>query len=90
MKLTKKILTTGTLLTASLLLSTSCSVFMPDRSFIEEMNRETDPYLVAGKDFPVVSGDTGETHRSREEIKKRTPASERSRVKQKEEDLMQV
>lgn len=57
----------------------SCSSFLPDRSFIEEMNRESDPFLQAGRDFPVVSGDNGEAYRSRDEIKKRTPSSERSR-----------
>lgn len=86
MKLSKNTIVSGVLLGASLVLSTSCSVFMPDRSFIEEMNRESDPYLVAGKDFPVVSGDTGEAYRSHEEIQKRTPSSERSRQKQKEEE----
>lgn len=65
-------------------LTTSCSSFLPDRSFIEEMNRESDPMLMAGKDFPVVSGDTGEAYRSREEVKKRTPASERSRKQNQE------
>ena len=72
--------------TATLLLSTSCSMFIPDRSFVDEMNRESDPYLQAGKDFPVVSGDTGEAYRSRDEIKKRTPASERTRKKDAESD----
>lgn len=61
------------------MLASSCSSFLPDRSFIEEMNRESDPYLQAGRDFPVVSGDTGEAYRSREEVNKRTPSSERSR-----------
>ena len=86
MKLTKNKIMTGIFLGLSLLLSTSCSVFMPDRSFIEEMNRESDPFLVAGRDFPVVAGDSGEVHRSREEIQKRTPSSERNRKKQKERD----
>ncbi len=77
------------MMTATALLFVSCSGFLPDRSFIEEMNRESDSYFVAGKDFPVVSGDTGQAYRSREEVKKRTPASERSRMKQKEEDSLQ-
>lgn len=63
---------------------TSCSEFLPDRSYIEEMNRESDPFLQAGRDFPVVSGDSGEAYRSREEIRKRTPASERSRKQNQE------
>ncbi|MGZ3790314.1 MAG: hypothetical protein ACXVLQ_17405 [Bacteriovorax sp.] len=84
MKGSKKIVK-GTILGASLMLATSCSSFLPDRSFIEEMNRDSDPYLVAGKDFPTVSGDTGQAYRSRDEIKKRTPASERNRQKEKEQ-----
>lgn len=86
MEMRKKTITTGILIAVSLALTTSCSVFMPDRSFIEEMNRESDPYLTAGKDFPVVGGDTGEAYRSKEEIQKRTPSSERSRKKLKEEE----
>lgn len=66
--------------------ASACSSFLPDRSFIEEMNRESDPYLQAGRDFPVVSGDNGEAYRSREEIKKRTPSSERSRKQNLESD----
>jgi hypothetical protein len=75
----------GFLLVTTLGLASSCSVFMPDRSFIEEMNRESDSYFMAGKDFKVVNGDTGEAYRSKEEVQKRTPSSERSREKMKEE-----
>ncbi|RPJ74697.1 MAG: hypothetical protein EHM20_10185 [Alphaproteobacteria bacterium] len=57
---------------------------LPDRSYIEEMNRESDPVFQAGKDFPVVGGDSGEAYRSRAEIKKRTPASDRSRKQSQE------
>jgi hypothetical protein len=88
MKMAKKTLnhvTTGVLFGACLLLNTACSGFLPDRSFIEEMNRESDPYLQAGKDFPVVSGDTGEAYRSRDEVQKRTPASARGLRMMKEE-----
>lgn len=56
-----------------------------ERSFIEEMERDSDGYLVAGRDFPVVNGDSGEAFRSREEIARRTPASLRSKQKLKEE-----
>lgn len=87
MKFNNKKVVVGVLFFGSMLM-TGCSGFLPDRSFIEEMNRESDPYLQAGKDFPVVSGDSGEAYRSKEEIKKRTPASERSRQKQKEEESL--
>ncbi len=69
----------------SLVFNTGCAGFLPDRSFIEEMNRENDPYFQAGKDFSVVSGDSGEAYRSKEEIQKRTPSSERSRQQRKEQ-----
>jgi hypothetical protein len=89
MKLIKDKIIIGIILGVCFLLSTGCSVFMPDRSFIEEMNRESDPFLVAGRDFPVVGGDSGESHRSREEIQKRTPSSERNRKKRKERESIE-
>lgn len=76
-----------------------CALMLPDRSFIEQMERESDPFYAPGKDFPVVSGDEGEQFRSREEINARTPSSARSsrltresaslkdELRQKEEDL---
>ena len=85
------VLTKDTLMIGlTLILMTSCSGMLPDRSFIEEMNRESDPFFVAGKDFPVMSGDTGSAYRSREEINKRTPASARSGQKMKEENSIRM
>jgi hypothetical protein len=66
--------------------TTSCA--MIDRSFLEEMDRDSDSFFQAGRDFPVVGGDSGQAYRSREEIKLRTPASERTRKKQKEEQSL--
>lgn len=66
------------LVTLSSLALSSCALMLPDRSFIEQMERESDPFYNPGKDFPVVSGDDGEAFRSREEIAQRTPASARS------------
>jgi hypothetical protein len=66
------------------MLTMSCSTFIPERSFVEEMNRDSDPFLRPGRDFSIVSGDTGEAYRSRSEIKKRTPGSERSRQQDQE------
>lgn len=62
-----------------------CSLLIPDRSFIEEMEREDGAFFRPGQDFPVVTGDSGDVYRSREEIKKRTPLSERNQKKIKEE-----
>ena len=69
--------------TLSLFLLSGCAAL--ERSFVEEMERDSDGYLVAGRDFPVVGGDTGQAFRSKEEIAKRTPASLRKRTKEKEE-----
>lgn len=40
------------------------------------MEHETDGFFVAGKDFPMVPGDSGKAYRDRSEIKKRTPSSD--------------
>ena len=56
----------------------SCSLLLPERSFIAEMERE-DSFYNPGTDFPVVSGDTGEVRRSHDEIMGRTPSSERQK-----------
>ncbi len=72
------------LLVGVVTLTSSCSLMLPDRSFIAEMEREDGGFLSPGQDFPVVSGDTGEMRRSREEIMSRTPGSERSRRLNKE------
>ncbi|WP_034727547.1 hypothetical protein [Bacteriovorax sp. BSW11_IV] len=52
-----------------------CAELLAQRSYIDEMDRETDGLFVAGRDFPVTPGDTGQAYRSREEILDRTPAS---------------
>jgi hypothetical protein len=61
------------LLLATLVFSTSCAQFLSKRSFIDEMEQETDSFWVAGRDFEHTSGDTGSAYRTREEILKRTP-----------------
>ena len=72
------------LLTTVMVITSSCALMLPDRSFIEQMEREEGGMFSPGKDFPVVSGDTGEMRRSREEINSRTPSSERSKRFNKE------
>jgi len=52
---------------------------MPNRSFIEEMERNDDAISMPGVDYPVVSGDTGQVGRTRQEIQARTPANERTK-----------
>ena len=71
-------------------LTCSCAQMMgSDRSFVDEMDRETDGFFVAGKDFPVVPGDNGRAYRSREMINRRTPASGLSRREQKYQKSLQ-
>lgn len=60
---------------------TSCGSL--ERTFVDQMNRESDGLLVPGKDFPVMGGDTGDAYRSEEEIQLRTPASARSQSRSK-------
>ncbi len=67
-----------------LVLGSGCSLLVPERSYIDEMNRESDPLLMAGRDFPIVGGDSGAVFRSRDEIKRRTPAGERETKKNAE------
>jgi hypothetical protein len=57
---------------------------MLDRSYIEEMNRDSEGFFAPGKDFSIVAGDTGSPYRSREEVMKRTPASKRTQALTKE------
>lgn len=54
---------------------TGCSGLFPGRTFIDEMDRESDGVFVAGKDFEISPGDTGSAYRSRNEVLRRTPAA---------------
>jgi hypothetical protein len=65
----------------SLLLIVSCGSM--ERSFVDQMDRESEGAFVPGKDFPVMGGDTGNAFRSRDEINERTPASERGQARVK-------
>jgi hypothetical protein len=70
------------LLVTTMGLTSSCALMLPDRSFIDEMDRES--MYSPGRDFPVVAGDTGDERISKEELQSRTPGSERSRHLNKE------
>lgn len=64
----------------SLICLTGCGgMAYPDRTFIEQMDHETDGFFVPGQDFSVVPGDGGAAGRTRDEIHQRTPASVRTR-----------
>jgi hypothetical protein len=60
-------------LTFLLVISSSCSQLLTNRSFIDEMEHETDSFWVAGRDFDTTSGDSGKQYRTREEVMQRTP-----------------
>jgi len=62
---------------------TGCA-FMENRTFITEMEQESDGVFVAGRDFRTVPGDTGKAYRSREDIMMRTPPTEMSREQRDE------
>lgn len=76
------------LLTTVVALSSSCALMLPDRSFIEQMEREDGGMFSPGRDFPVVSGDTGEVRRSAEEVRMRTPSSARSMIQNRESESL--
>lgn len=58
---------------------TSCASLTENRSFVDQMDRNSDGLFVPGRDFRVVPGDSGHAYRSPEEIMERTPASYRSK-----------
>jgi hypothetical protein len=65
-----------------------CAGLLENRSFIGEMERETDGVFIAGRDFNVVAGDSGRAYRSRDEIMARTPASAHTKELRDEYDSM--
>lgn len=81
--------TRSALLLTLAIITSSCTLMLPDRSFMEQMERESDPFYSPGKDFPVVGGDDGETHLSREELNSRIPASRRTSALTKEARSLQ-
>ncbi|MFN8369064.1 MAG: hypothetical protein U0T83_00395 [Bacteriovoracaceae bacterium] len=54
---------------------TGCGMFTANRTFISEMDNDTDGFFVAERDFNVTSGDSGQAYRTLSEIRDRTPAS---------------
>jgi hypothetical protein len=69
-------LTQVLLVCALLIVISGCAgLGIPNRSFIDEMDHETDGFFIAGQDFPVVAGDRAFEGRTKKEINSRTPAS---------------
>lgn len=60
-------------------LLTSCAELFTQRTFIDQMDHQTDGWFSPGKDFSVVPGDKGKAHRTQSDIMKRTPAGKYSK-----------
>lgn len=67
---------------------TGCSGLFFDRTFSDEMDRDSSGFWEPNEDFPVVSGDSGRVRRTKREIFERTPAS--STMVQKDRDKQRV
>ncbi|MEI8346844.1 MAG: hypothetical protein WCG27_05225 [Pseudomonadota bacterium] len=67
---------------------TGCSDLFLSRTFIDEMEKDSDGFFVAGKDFNVVPGDNGNAYHSRQEIMERTPASRKEKESMDQEKML--
>lgn len=77
-RVNSKFIVGGFWLSAMLGLS-SCANILTERTFIDEMEHQSDNYWVPGQDFQMTAGDSGNAYRSREDIYQRTPASQYER-----------
>ncbi len=71
------------LLLVLLTMVASCAL-TPQRSFLTEMEHDDSSLFEAGRDFPVVPGDTGRAWRGKKEWKKRIPASHTAQLRERE------
>ncbi|MBL6988337.1 MAG: hypothetical protein ISR65_01090 [Bacteriovoracaceae bacterium] len=55
----------------------SCAELYTDRSHYDAMTHDDEPIFQAGRDFPIMVGDSGRVGRTKEEIQSRTPASKK-------------
>lgn len=58
---------------------------VPNRSYLAEMEDDDSAFFQPREDFPVVPGDTGRSWRTQKDWQRRTPASETSRMREREE-----
>lgn len=54
-----------------------CSQFHTGRTYLTEMSHDDTRFFSPSEDFPIVAGDTGRYWNTEEEIRARTPASEK-------------
>jgi len=62
----------------------ACSL-TPNRSYLAEMEDDDSAFFQPREDFPVIPGDTGRSWRTQKDWQRRTPASETSRLREREE-----
>lgn len=72
----------------TLVFTCACSL-APHRSYLSEMEEDDSSLFEPRKDFVVVPGDTGRDYRSAQEWKRRIPASESMRRREREEQAIE-
>lgn len=58
------------------LLGQSCSELLTHRTFVDKMDDEGPMFFSPERDFPVISGDSGRSRPSSEDVRRRTPTSD--------------
>lgn len=53
--------------------TTSCAFLMENRTFIDEMEKDDEEFVMPGRDFRITAGDSGKVFRNEKEIQERTP-----------------
>jgi hypothetical protein len=66
----------------------ACSL-VPNRTYLSEMEDDDSAFFQPREDFQVVAGDTGRDWRNQREWNRRTPASESTRLKEREDRLLE-
>ncbi len=66
----------------------ACSL-VPNRSYLAEMEDDDSAFFQPREDFPVVPGDSGRSWRTQKDWQRRTPASETSRLREREEESLE-
>lgn len=77
----------STIMIVGLFVASACSL-APHRSYLAEMEEDDSSLFEPRTDFPVVPGDTGRDYRSAQEWKRRIPASETMRQREREEAML--
>ncbi len=65
-----------------------CAGLLDGRSFLSEMEGQNDRFFAPGQDFRLVSGDSGQTIRTPQEIVYRTPASGKTELQLRREESL--